>query len=227
MRRAALPDVRPHCWCASWSLRAPFPSGRPCVVSFGSSMDPNARPVVSRSDVASVTVPTLGSAGAVEGPRGRARRGRAAAALGRPPPNVRKGEVVFHRGDPADSLHLVSKGRLKVQVMTPLGDEATIAIRGPGDRFGEMAVLGPARSARRRSRRSRPLRRSASARPSFVDSARSIAAIDRLLIEFLANEVRMLNERLLDALYVPVEKRLSAATGRARRDVRRLTKARW
>jgi CRP/FNR family transcriptional regulator, cyclic AMP receptor protein len=47
----------------------------------------------------------------------------------------RKSEVVFHRGDPADSLHLISKGRFKVQVMTPLGELATIAVRGPGDSF--------------------------------------------------------------------------------------------
>ena len=41
----------------------------------------------------------------------------------------RKGEVVFHRGDSADSLHLISKGRFKVQVLTPFGEPATIAIR--------------------------------------------------------------------------------------------------
>src|SRR5262249_22531182 len=32
--------------------------------------------------------------------------------------------------------------------------------------------------------------------------------IDRLLFRFLASEVRMLNDRLLEALYVPVEKRV-------------------
>lgn len=49
---------------------------------------------------------------------------------------------MFHRGDPADSLHLISKGRFKVLVLTPLGEPATIAIRGPGDSFGEMAIVG-------------------------------------------------------------------------------------
>ena len=32
--------------------------------------------------------------------------------------------------------------------------------------------------------------------------------VDQLLIEFLANEVRMLNERLLEALYVPADRRV-------------------
>ena len=58
-----------------------------------------------------------------------------------------RGEVVFHREDPADSLHLVQKGRFAVRIMTPLGETVTIAVRGPGDSFGEMALVDE--SARR------------------------------------------------------------------------------
>jgi hypothetical protein len=60
-----------------------------------------------------------------------------------------RNEVVFHRDDPGDSLHLVVSGRFSMQIMTPLGETATIAIRGPGDRFGEMALVteGRKRSA--------------------------------------------------------------------------------
>src|SRR3954467_14199013 len=56
-----------------------------------------------------------------------------------------RNEVVFHRDDPGDSLHLISKGRFAIQVMTPLGETATIAIRGPGESFGEMALIGGVR----------------------------------------------------------------------------------
>lgn len=120
----------------------------------------------------------------------------------------RKGEVVFHRGDPADSLHLISKGRFKVQVMTPLGEPATIAIRGPGDAFGEMAIVG------RGAKRSATIEALEEAETFCVLDAefgrlrRAHPDIDGLVIDFLANEVRMLNERLLEALYVPVEKRV-------------------
>src|SRR3954466_12470960 len=55
-----------------------------------------------------------------------------------------RNEVVFHRDDPGDSLHLVSKGRFAIRVMTPLGDVATIAVRGPGESFGEMALVAAA-----------------------------------------------------------------------------------
>jgi CRP-like cAMP-binding protein len=30
-----------------------------------------------------------------------------------------RGEVVFHRHDPADTLHFITKGRFAVRVMTP------------------------------------------------------------------------------------------------------------
>ena len=78
--------------------------------------------------------------------RRRARGGRAAAAAGRTTAAFPKGEVVFHQHDPADSLHLIVKGRFAMEVITPLGEPATIAIRGPGDSFGEMALVGRARA---------------------------------------------------------------------------------
>ena len=120
----------------------------------------------------------------------------------------RKGEVVFHRGDPADSLHLISTGRFKVQVMTPLGDPATIAIRGPGDSFGEMAIV---RDGSKRAATVEALEEAATfcvLDAEFRRLRREHPGVDELLIEFLANEVRVLNERLLEALYVPVEKRV-------------------
>jgi len=55
-----------------------------------------------------------------------------------------RGEVVFHEGDPADSLHLIEKGRFAVRVTTPLGETATLAIRGPGEAFGELALVSDA-----------------------------------------------------------------------------------
>ena len=48
-----------------------------------------------------------------------------------------KGEVVFHEGDPADSLHLVDSGRLAVRSSTEGGDTVTLNILSPGSFFGE------------------------------------------------------------------------------------------
>src|SRR2546421_1928380 len=54
-----------------------------------------------------------------------------------------RNEVVVNRGDPADSLHLIVSGRFGVRISTPVGDTALIAVRGPGDAFGELALVTP------------------------------------------------------------------------------------
>src|SRR5262249_60609384 len=108
---------------------------------------------------------------------------------------------------PADSLHLIVKGRFAVRVMTPLGEPATIAVRGPGDSFGEMALVGGVR----RSATIEALEESETFcvyEGDFHRLRRKYPEVNQLLIGFLTNEVRMLNERLLEALYVPVERRV-------------------
>jgi CRP/FNR family transcriptional regulator, cyclic AMP receptor protein len=119
-----------------------------------------------------------------------------------------RNEVVFHRDDPGDSLHLIEKGRFSVQVMTPLGDVATLAVRGVGESFGEMALVAE------RPRRSATVTALEEAetfaiyREEFEQLRSRHPAIDAWLFRFLTNEIRLLNERLLEALYVPVEKRV-------------------
>src|SRR5712691_13200605 len=107
----------------------------------------------------------------------------------------RRGEVVFHRDDPADSLHLVVKGRFAIRVMTPLGDQATIAVRVPGDSFGEMALVG---EGARRSATVEALERAETFcvyEGEFQRLRRQHPRVTEMVIGFLANEVRMLNER--------------------------------
>ena len=53
------------------------------------------------------------------------------------------GEVVFHAGDPADTLHLVRSGRFAVRITTEFGSTATLNVVGPGGAFGELALLTP------------------------------------------------------------------------------------
>ncbi|HLX31176.1 MAG TPA: Crp/Fnr family transcriptional regulator [Gaiellaceae bacterium] len=120
----------------------------------------------------------------------------------------RRGEVVFHRDDPADSLHLIVKGRFAIRVMTPLGEPATIAVRGPGESFGEMALLG---QAARRSATVEALEEAETFcvyEGDFARLRREQPQVTEFVIGFLRNEVRMLNERLLEALYVPVDRRV-------------------
>src|SRR5581483_7849949 len=62
--------------------------------------------------------------------------------------SYRRGEVVFHQGDPGDSLLIIESGTLKVVVYSDSGDETVLAILGPGEFVGELALIdGEARSA--------------------------------------------------------------------------------
>jgi CRP/FNR family transcriptional regulator, cyclic AMP receptor protein len=113
-----------------------------------------------------------------------------------------RGEVVFHRDDPGDSLHLIASGHFAIRVMTPVGDTVTIAVRGVGENFGEMALVD---AGARRSATVEALERS---EPEFERLRREHPSVERVVTAFLAGEVRMLNERLLEALYVPTDRRV-------------------
>ena len=60
----------------------------------------------------------------------------------------RRGEVVFHLGDPGDALFLISSGAVKITLPSETGDEAILATLQPGEVFGELSLLdGAPRSA--------------------------------------------------------------------------------
>jgi CRP-like cAMP-binding protein len=119
-----------------------------------------------------------------------------------------RNEVVFHREDPADSLHLISKGRFAIRIMTPLGETVTIGIRGPEDSFGEMALVA---DGTKRSATVEALEEAETFAvyvAEFQRLRREHPTVNQVLIGFLAGEVRRQNELLLEALYVPVERRV-------------------
>lgn len=60
----------------------------------------------------------------------------------------RRNEVIFHEGDPGESLHVLVAGRVKITRESMEGEEAIVATLGPGDTFGELVLLdGAVRSA--------------------------------------------------------------------------------
>jgi CRP/FNR family transcriptional regulator len=54
---------------------------------------------------------------------------------------LRRGEQVFVEGDPGDALHVVVAGKVKICRTTPDGRENVIAVLGPGDLLGELAIF--------------------------------------------------------------------------------------
>jgi CRP-like cAMP-binding protein len=61
---------------------------------------------------------------------------------------VGENEVIFNQGDPGDALYIVLQGRVRIATTDHFGRERVLAFYGPGEFFGDMAVLtGAPRSA--------------------------------------------------------------------------------
>jgi CRP-like cAMP-binding protein len=123
-----------------------------------------------------------------------------------------RNEVIFHEGDPGDTLHLVAKGHIAIRVTTPLGDIATVRVLKAGEFFGELAIISPGpRNATAVALD--PVETRAIHRDQFDALRARDPAIDRVIIEALVTEVRRLAVQLVDALYIPVEKRIWRRVG--------------
>jgi Flp pilus assembly CpaE family ATPase len=57
------------------------------------------------------------------------------------PASATKGSVIVHQGDPGDTMFVVESGRCEVFVEESPGHTITIALMGPDDFFGEMALI--------------------------------------------------------------------------------------
>jgi CRP-like cAMP-binding protein len=119
-----------------------------------------------------------------------------------------RNEVVFHRGDPADSLHLIRKGRFSVRIAMPLGDTAMLSVRGPGDAFGELALLGrePVRSATVSALE--PGETYSVYQGDFERLRHEHPIVNDVLVGILTDRLRRLSDQLVEAYYLPADRRV-------------------
>jgi CRP/FNR family transcriptional regulator, cyclic AMP receptor protein len=119
-----------------------------------------------------------------------------------------KGEIVFHAGDLAESLHLVVSGRLAVWSFSGLGDAVMLNVIGPGGFVGELALL---RDGERRMATVRALDASETLsvlRDDFDRLRLQQPSVDRVLLLALASELRRTSDLIMEMLYVPAETRV-------------------
>lgn len=119
-----------------------------------------------------------------------------------------KGEVVFHRDDPAESLHLIVRGRFGARVLTPLGDSVLLDVLGPGQAFGELALLLP---GARRSATVSALEDGETRsvfRDDFALLQRSHPGVKDVLLRLLAEQLRRSTDRIVEAHYIDAETRV-------------------
>jgi CRP/FNR family transcriptional regulator, cyclic AMP receptor protein len=121
----------------------------------------------------------------------------------------RRRETLFHAGDPGDAIFLIRSGHVAIRVDTEHGDNATLAVLGPGDSFGELALLSP---EGRRSATATALEETVVwtlSRAQLTGPQASRLASEALLVQLLSNQVHRLTSQLVDALYVPVRHRVA------------------
>ena len=124
--------------------------------------------------------------------------------------NFARNEVVFHEGDPADSMHIVEKGLFVARSSSTLGHVLIVNVFRPGSVFGELALLrtDPVRSATvaaLRPGRTRLLRRVDLERLRSGPTGRQL---DQFLLTALADQNLALTAQLIELLFTPTSKRI-------------------
>jgi CRP/FNR family transcriptional regulator, cyclic AMP receptor protein len=104
-------------------------------------------------------------------------------------------------------LHLVVEGRYAVRVTSPAGDPLLLAVVGPGDSFGELALV----AAGRRGATVQALSDGetlALHRNAFDALRRQRPAVDRALVAMLAERLKRANDLVVEAHYAEAEVRV-------------------
>jgi CRP-like cAMP-binding protein len=121
----------------------------------------------------------------------------------------RRGEVLFHQGDPGEALFVVTSGAVKISLPSEEGDEAIIATVNAGDFFGELALLdGAPRSATATALE--PTETLALARARFRELIASEPALRDALLAALAAELRRLTTHVQELHFLDITGRLAA-----------------
>jgi CRP/FNR family cyclic AMP-dependent transcriptional regulator len=102
---------------------------------------------------------------------------------------ITTGDVIFHKGDIGHEMYVILKGRIQIVDESPQGDR-TLAVLGPGETFGEMALF---------DRKERSAK--AAAMEDCILLALDEQRVEKLLtknvaIRLLFNLTRMLSNRL-------------------------------
>jgi CRP-like cAMP-binding protein len=119
-----------------------------------------------------------------------------------------KGEVVFHRDDLAESLHLIVRGHFAARLRTDVGDSVLLDVLAPGQSFGELALLLP---GSRRSATVSALEDGETRsvyRDDFAGLQQRHPGVKDVLLRLLADQLRRSSDRIVEAHYVDAETRV-------------------
>lgn len=118
------------------------------------------------------------------------------------------GEALFLKGDKGDALYGVRRGQIRIETGTSDGGRLTLNFLGPGDVFGEVAVLdGQSRTADATA--SEPTELFVLRREDFVAHLEREPLVAVKLIALLCQRIRWMSERMEESVLQPLPVRLA------------------
>lgn len=118
------------------------------------------------------------------------------------------GQVLFRREQPGDGLYAILSGRIAFTVESPEGRELILNVLGPGEFFGEIALLdGKGRSASAVARD--PSELAFIGRADFTSFVRRRPETTLRIIELLCARLRRATDYIEDSTFLDLPARLS------------------
>ena len=116
-------------------------------------------------------------------------------------------EVIFHQGELGDTVHLIDKGCVLVEVHQTRGYMAAVSLRWPGEIVGELAVVGNGRRSARVTALE-PTETLVLTRQKLTELRSAEPAVDRYLLNVVADKLSQSTDQLVDILFTPVKTRV-------------------
>ncbi len=120
----------------------------------------------------------------------------------------RRGTIIFHKDQAGDALYVVDSGRVRIFLPTAGGEELTVEVAGPGDVFGELALL----DGHPRSASAETLEDTVTLWISREEFAKHLARSPKLaasLVELLSGRLRRVTEYAESLAFLDVHARLA------------------
>jgi CRP/FNR family transcriptional regulator, cyclic AMP receptor protein len=121
-----------------------------------------------------------------------------------------RGDLLFHEGDPGDSLYVVLRGKIKLGRTSGDGRENLVAVLGPGEMFGELSLFdpGPRSAGATALVDSTLLGLSSDELTPWLASRPDVA---RALLRAIARRLRRTNDSMSDLVFSDVPGRVAKA----------------
>src|ERR1700687_6007911 len=122
--------------------------------------------------------------------------------------NLGVGEMLFQKGDPGGALFGVRRGQIRIETGASDGSRLTLNFMGPGDLFGEVAVLdGQSRTADATAGETTEL--FVLRREDFLSHLEREPKVAIKIMQLLCQRIRWQSERMEESVLQPLPARLA------------------